>query len=54
MLAVGCLLVGFAEELGTRGLVLVGARGSGFGEPAAAVGLVYLTGIVALRFVAAG
>lgn len=36
-LAVGCLLVGFAEELGTRGLVLVGARESGFGELAAAL-----------------
>ncbi len=36
-LAVGCLLVGFAEELGTRGLVLVGARESGWGELAAAL-----------------
>ena len=36
-LAVGCLLVGFAEELGTRGLVLVGARDSGMGELAAAL-----------------
>jgi membrane protease YdiL (CAAX protease family) len=37
VLAVGCLLVGFAEELGTRGLVLVGARDSGFSELAAAL-----------------
>ena len=36
-LALGCLLVGFAEELGTRGLVLVGARESGWGELAAAL-----------------
>lgn len=37
VLAVGCLFVGFAEELATRGLVLVGARESGWGEPAAAL-----------------
>lgn len=36
-LAVGCLLVGFAEELATRGLVLVGARESGMSELAAAL-----------------
>ena len=36
-LALGCLLVGFAEELGTRGLVLVGARESGWSELAAAL-----------------
>lgn len=37
LLALGCVFVGFAEELGTRGLVLVGARESGWGEPAAAL-----------------
>jgi len=36
-LALGCLLVGFGEELGTRGLVLVGARESGWSELAAAL-----------------
>jgi membrane protease YdiL (CAAX protease family) len=36
-LALGCLFVGFAEELGTRGLVLVGARDSGWSELAAAL-----------------
>ena len=34
---VGCLFVGFAEELATRGLVLVGARESGWSELAAAL-----------------
>lgn len=36
-LGVGCLFVGFAEELATRGLVLVGARESGWSELAAAL-----------------
>ena len=45
-LTLGCLLVGFAEELGTRGLVLVAARDAGMGEPAAALSTMVVFSLV--------
>lgn len=45
-LALGCAFVGFAEELGTRGLVLVGARESGWGELAAALSTMVVFSLV--------
>jgi hypothetical protein len=45
LVAVGVVVVGFAEELATRGLLIVGARDSGWAEAAV---FVFSTGLFAL------